>query len=132
VARGTIIPGRLRRDRDVRRVLTEGRRWQDRRVALRALQCRDDTRIEFAVVATRAGGRATARNRVKRWVREDLRDIIRTHRAAGGWWLAVIVRSGAMTSDHAAVRATLRRLLCEAGVTADEGTMPRSDSRRAC
>lgn len=108
--------GRLRRDRDVRRVLTEAGRWQDGLLILRAMQAADEPTLALAVAVGRKFGRPAARNRIKRWIKESTRQILRGQDTRGGWWLVIIARSGAIACDHRQVHASLERLLGEAGI----------------
>jgi len=111
---------RLRRDRDVRRVLTEGGHWQDEVLILRALPGAEGAGHGLAVVVGGKFGRAAARNRVKRWVRESTRHILDGQETPNPWWLAIIARPAAVGCDHRHLHASLERLLREAGIVRGE------------
>jgi ribonuclease P protein component len=89
-------------------------------LVVRALECADAV-VRVAVVVPSRCGRATARNRLKRWMRESIRDLLRSRGPTRGWWLVVVARIGAATADHQQIGASLGDLLTRARVVPASG-----------
>ena len=102
------------RSGDIRRVLSQGRRFTGRRVSVSVLAL--DVGLAAAFVSSRSVGGAVARNRARRLMREAWRAL--AERATGGHSVVVIARpeiSGARLHD---VVGDLEQVLARAGVIA--------------
>ncbi|HIE38122.1 MAG TPA: ribonuclease P protein component [Anaerolineales bacterium] len=108
---------RLRRPSDVERVRQEGRSWAH---PLLVLVARPNelglTRV--GVTASRRVGKAVARNRAKRLLREAARHLY--PRLAPGWDLLLIARPKILEFREPQVREALDRLVKQAGLVAQE------------
>jgi ribonuclease P protein component len=82
---------RLRRDADIAAVWSEGMKIQHSLFALRARPNQLDV-IRVAVAAPRSLGRAVARNRSRRRLREAFRAEIRELASAGGCDILIVAR----------------------------------------
>jgi ribonuclease P protein component len=68
----------------------------------------------FGLATGRRIGGAVARNRVRRRIREALREMASSFRP--GWDVMIIARPGAVDADHAALVGSLQRTLERGGV----------------
>jgi ribonuclease P protein component len=100
---------RLRRNADIAAVRSEGTRWQHELFSLRARPNGVDE-IRLAVSAPRTFGRAVARNRARRRLREAFRREI-APLAIAGHDLLIVARGSVATADHATLRAAARAAL---------------------
>ena len=100
----------LRRGADFQRVWDEGKSFSHPRVILR-VRANGTESCRFGFVAGKKIGKATARNRAKRLMREAVRQ--RLPMIVPGWDLILIARSGAAGSEFketdSAVESVLRR-----------------------
>ena len=108
--------GTLRAGRDVRRVLETGRRFPTRFLVACILPGTDGDALRAAFVAGRRVGRAVARNRARRLLREAWRANLPRVRA--GYDVVFVARPGLPASRAADVTADMRRVLDASGVTA--------------
>lgn len=80
-----------------------------------------DRMVRAGFTAARSIGGAVRRNRARRRVREAFRCI--AGEVAGGWWLVVVARPGAVETPFAELVEGLRRALAGLGlVTARRGS----------
>lgn len=110
----------LRGGADFRRALEHGARCSDQLLAVRALRRADDSTpagIRVGISVGRRFGKAVQRNRVRRWLRESARALLRESREA--WDLVLMPRSTARMVTHDELRASLSRLLRRAGARTD-------------
>ncbi len=108
---------RLRRPTDFERVRREGRSWSHPLLVLVALANEFDyTRV--GVTASRRVGRAVARNRAKRLLREAARRFY--PRLLPGWDLVLISRPGIVGTRKPQVEEALNLLLKRAGLFVKE------------
>ena len=105
----------LTRDRQFQFVYDNGRSWAGREAVIRAApNGLDITRYGFAV--SRRVGKAVIRNRVKRRLREILRQAaLRT-----GWDIVVIARGPAAPADYSNLKKTVEGLLIKARLAVGE------------
>ena len=108
---------RLRRTRDVRRVYDEGQSWPHPFLVLVARpNGLDFSRVGFA--ASRSVGRAVARNRAKRLMREAARHLY--PRFGPGWDIMLIARARLLGVREAQVEEALKSLLSRARLAAHQ------------
>ena len=105
----------LTRDSQFQHVYDNGRSWAGREVVVRAApNGLDITRYGFAV--SRRVGNAVVRNRVKRRLREVMRQAaLRT-----GWDIVVIARNPAALADYQGLKQTVEGLLIKAHIIVGE------------
>lgn len=104
---------RLTQDRDFQRVRREGRSWSSPLLVLRAAENgRDHSRFGFSV--GKKVGKAAARNRAKRLMRESIR--LRLAEIADGADVVLTARPGIQSSEMEAVDRTVHQLLERAGL----------------
>jgi ribonuclease P protein component len=111
----------LTRKADFEAVYERGRSWVSSEIVVRALpNGRDISRPGFAV--GRRVGKAVVRNRVKR----RLREIVRQKPLRPGWDIVIIARGPAARADFAGLERAVTGLLSRAGllVGAYEGVSP--------
>ncbi|MEI8334487.1 MAG: ribonuclease P protein component [Chloroflexota bacterium] len=70
----------------------------------------------FGISTSKRVGNAVVRNRARRRIREVLRASL--HRMTPGWDVLVVARPPIVAADHAALTATIERLLLKRGVIA--------------
>jgi ribonuclease P protein component len=120
-------PYRLRHSDDIARVRQKGRRWQHPFFVLFVnVQPQDSSSVSrFAFVAGRHIGKATARNRAKR----RLREIVRRHLQSiePGHDCLLVVRPALATATPAELDRAVVELLTRAGLQSgdDRGRSPR-------
>lgn len=103
---------RLRKSRDFQRVQRGGRKI--RHPHLFVLYLPGETACSrFGLTVSRKVGNAVHRNRVKRWIREILRE--EREDLAGSWDVVVIARRSASTAGLSTLRAELTRALKRVG-----------------
>ena len=96
-------------------VYDKGSSWVDNKVVMKALpNGLDISRYGFTV--SRRVGKAVMRNRVKRLLRE----IVRQTPVVSGWDLIFIARSSAARSNYASLEQSVRGLLHQAGLLMGE------------
>jgi ribonuclease P protein component len=96
-------------------VFQEGRSWAAKAVVMRALpNGLDYSRYGFTV--SRRVGKAVVRNRVKR----RLREIVRQTPLTPGWDIIFIARVPAAAADYAGLGRAVRGLLLRAGLSIEE------------
>lgn len=83
-----------------------GRRWSNHLLVLLALP-RGDGGNRYGFAVSRRVGKAVTRNRVKRWLREGVRNFP----LEGGWDMLFIVRPPAAGGDFHIVREAMADLL---------------------
>jgi ribonuclease P protein component len=114
-------PHRLRRAADIHHVRRTGRRWRHPLVRLMVV-ANDQATSRFAVVAGRQVGKAVARNRSKRLLRESIRRYL-PHIPAG--WDCLFAANAAIAgADFAAVDAAVESLLQQAGLWQPHHSLP--------
>jgi len=103
----------LRHTADVRRVYDEGRSWAHPLLVLVARpNGLDFTRV--GVIASRSVGKAVARNRAKRLLREAARRLY--PRFGAGWDVILIARAGILKVKEPQVEEALASLLKRSGL----------------
>jgi ribonuclease P protein component len=115
---------RLTENKQFELVYSKGSSRIGRYVVIRTLpNGLETTRCGFSV--SRRLGKAVQRNKVKR----RLREIIRQISLKSGWDIVVTARTPAAGADYAALEDSLRRLLSQAGLMAGEyeSIGPRTD-----
>ena len=101
----------LSRQSDFRRLQRKGRAWSDRLLVVRtAANFTPSSRFAFSV--GKNVGKAVVRNRVKRRLREILRDVP----VKQGWDVLIIVRPEVARMQFREVRTGLIKLLQRAGL----------------
>jgi ribonuclease P protein component len=95
---------RLRRDADIAAVWSEGMKIQHSLFALRARHNGLDA-IRVAVAAPRSLGRAVARNRSRRRLREAFRAAIREVASGPGYDLVIVARAPTSSAPFGDLRA---------------------------
>jgi ribonuclease P protein component len=104
---------RLQEQADFQRTRREGKCWSHRLVVVCVLRNeRPHSRFGFAV--SKRVGKATARNRVRRRLREAVRRDIQ--RIASGWDMVFIARQPVTEADYGEVVTAVREVLGRAGV----------------
>lgn len=107
--------GRLRREQDFRRVYRDGARRATRLIVLHALPNELDT-VRLGIAVSRRFGRAVARNRLRRRLREAVRAT--SERIGAGVDIIVIPRGAAGTVGYADLRDEMTATLQAAGLLA--------------
>jgi ribonuclease P protein component len=74
---------------------------------------KQSTRIGISI-SQKVSKRAVVRNRIKRQIRAAFRHLL--PRLQSGWWLVIVVRSGAQECDYDQFLQQLEQLLAEAEV----------------
>ncbi len=110
---------RLRRAAEFSAVYTQGRTWADGLLVLKALP-NDLESNRYAFVAGRRVGKAVARNRVKR----RLREAARLTPTRQGWDLVFIARRGAGEATYSDLDVSVKTLLRRARVLAAGASGP--------
>lgn len=103
----------LRRGAEFQRVWEEGKSFAHPLVILRA-RANGMERCRFGFVAGKKIGKATARNRVKRWLRESVRPHVA--QLAPGWDVILIARGDAAHSEFRAVALAVESVLRRANL----------------
>lgn len=101
--------GRIRRRTDFQRVYREGRRWSGRWVNVFSLAGRAEA-LRFGITVTKKTGGAVVRNRIRRQIREILREA-RPSLPGGSADVIVHVRPGPPGVEFAPLRDEIRGLL---------------------
>jgi ribonuclease P protein component len=96
-------------------VYREGRSWAGKLAVLKALPNRRDV-TRCGITVSRRVGKAVARNRVKR----RLREIIRQAPLQPGWDIVIIARAAAAEADYGNLEKSARGLLLRAGLITGE------------
>ncbi len=105
----------LTRNVDFQRVYDGGKAWAGREVVVRALPNELGlTRYGFAV--GRRVGNAVIRNKVKR----RLREILRQQTLRTGWDIILIARASAVPADYKSLEKSVANLLIKAGLSLGE------------
>jgi ribonuclease P protein component len=105
----------LTRKADFEAVYERGRSWAGREIVVRVLpNGLEISRYGFAV--GRRVGKAVVRNRVKR----RLREIVRQTPLRAGWDIVVIARAAAAPADYAGLGKSMKDLLFRAGLLVGE------------
>ena len=92
-------------------VYDEGRSWVGKEVVIRALP-NGLTSSRCGFVVSRRVGKAVVRNRVKRLLRE----ILRQTPLQPGWDIIFIARTPAAMTGYAKLGESVRNILCQAGL----------------
>jgi ribonuclease P protein component len=105
----------LTRDTQFQLVYDNGRSWAGREIVIKALSNGLDlTRCGFAV--SRRVGKAVVRNRIKR----RLREILRQAPLQTGWDIILIARTPAAQADYKSLKKSVGNLLLKAGLSVGE------------
>ena len=92
-------------------VYDKGTSWVGREIIIRAIpNGLDVSRCGFTI--SRRVGKAVVRNRIKR----ILREILRQTRMQSGWDIVIIARTPAARTDYSTLAKVVRRLLSRAGI----------------
>jgi len=92
-------------------IYDKGTSWRGKEIIIRVLpNGLDISRYGFTV--SRRIGKAVIRNRVKR----TLREIMRQTRLQSGWDIVIIARTPAARTDYDALAKAIKRLLSRAGI----------------
>jgi ribonuclease P protein component len=92
-------------------VYSQGQTWTNRLLVLKVLpNGLENSRYGFA--AGKRLGKAVTRNRIKRWLRES----VRQSPAKSGWDLILVARNGTVTSDYHQVKAAVEDILTRASL----------------
>lgn len=92
-------------------VYNGGKSWAGKEIVLRALPNELDA-SRFGFVVSRRLGKAVVRNRVKR----RLREIVRQIQVRPGWDIILIARVPAVETDYKNLEKSVRKLLLRAGI----------------
>ena len=103
----------LRRGADFQRVWDDGKSFSHPLVILRA-RANGMASCRFGFVAGKKIGKAVARNRAKRWMRESVRP--RLPMIVTGWDLILIARSGVARSEFKEMDAAIENVLRRAAL----------------
>ena len=109
---------RLRRSADFDRVRAEGRRWQQGLLAI-SVAPNDLSHNRFGFVTSRRLGGAVVRNRVRRVLREVVRQS--QHALKPGFDITIVARNEIVGQPYSNVRLALEGLLKRAGLWREEG-----------
>ncbi len=105
---------RLTKDAEFKRVRSEGRSWGHPLLIMYAVPNQlETTRVGFST--SRRIGKAVARNRVKRLLREAVH--LHLHEMKPGWDLLLIARQSTSGATFHEVNAAVAQLLRQAGIT---------------
>jgi len=96
-------------------IFAKGKTWTSKEIVLRALPNRLSS-SRFGFVVSRRVGKAVVRNRVKR----RLREIIRQTPVRHGWDIILIARIPAAAAGFMDLNQSVRKLLVRAGLLAGE------------
>jgi ribonuclease P protein component, eubacterial len=100
---------RILRSKDFRRVYDNGAKFSGPLFAAFCLRNNGDGAIRVGFTCPRALGGAVVRNRIKRRMREAVRE--RLHLAGGGWEIVINPRLRAMTAPFPQLEREIERLL---------------------
>lgn len=110
---------RLRQESDFRRLRAEGRSWGSPLLVLLVVP-NGLSHNRYGVIVGKRVGKAVTRNRVKRRLREIVRQLDHARRIPPGHDLAFIVRPALATATFGEVRETVLTLLARARLLAPE------------
>ena len=99
---------RLKRNARIQEVRRKGRGWRNRWLALSKLPNQEPS-SRFAFSVSRRIGNAVTRNRVKRLIREAVRE--RLVRIRGGWDILFVARSRARDASFEQIQCAVADLL---------------------
>jgi ribonuclease P protein component len=105
---------RLRKGQDFSLVYRLGKSWADNFLVLKALARDGEREHRFGFTVGKRTGNAVVRNTIKR----RLRGIIRGTPVKNGWDVVLIARGRSRSANYDQLRASVRRLLMEAGLLA--------------
>lgn len=100
---------RLTSSLDYSRVSRQGRRRGTRHLVVHALTIEPDATSRVGCITSRAVGKATVRNRVKRRLREIAREVLAEHPC--GLLIVLRAKPGAAGADHQTLRAEVHRAI---------------------
>jgi ribonuclease P protein component len=103
----------LRRGAEFQKVWDEGKAYAHPLVILRVRPNGRES-CRFGFVAGKKIGKATVRNRVKRWMRASVHQHL--HGIASGWDVILIARASAAQSNFAEMSAAITQLLQRAAL----------------
>jgi ribonuclease P protein component len=103
----------LTRQAQFQAVYTGGKTWADRRVVLKVLPNGLDI-SRYGLSVSRRVGKAVVRNRVKR----RLREIVRNNNLKPGWDIIIIARVPAAAADYEELAGSVRNGLSRNGLAA--------------
>jgi len=118
---------RLKRSCDFERVRKEGRTVRGALLTLGVLRLEEEAGFKVGIVTSRRLGGAVVRNRVRRRLREIVRQ--RQHEVVAGVWLVVIARPPAAQATSAMLEKEWQRLAQGAGILADSCTRTSRDNK---
>jgi ribonuclease P protein component len=112
---------RLQRSSDIRQLRQEGRRWHHR-LAILFTRPNDQEISRFAFSASRRVGKAVARNRAKRLLREAVRQHL--HELQPGWDCLLIAYEATAVASFSQVETAVLQLLARARLLREEQQDP--------
>lgn len=108
---------RLGKDKDIKKVLRQSRRAMHPALMVRARRTDLSVVRSTVVVSSSVSKKATVRNRIKRQVRHQLRDLLKTAKGeAAGYDIMVTVKTPLLTTSTSERRAIITSLLNKAGI----------------
>lgn len=104
----------LKRPEEFQRCYKQGTVWKNRYAVVHVYDRRDEEGPRFGVAVSRRIGNAVVRNRLKRWLREALRPLIRD--VSPGVDVVVSARSGALDAGFWRLKGAVHDLMRKSGV----------------
>lgn len=111
------VAHRLRHANDIRRVRRHGRTWHHPLLVL-MIATGEQAESRFAFVASRRVGKAVARNRAKRLLREAVR--AQLPHIESGWDCVIVAREQSARATFAEMQTAVAQLFSRAGLMVKE------------